>query len=110
MEGDINSHYDFSSDVMNDEWDNKKGRVKLKEIPGKLNCDALLEHDIFSGVGNIIKYEILYRVFIHPNSTTGKIPAPKLKKLIEETRIYSFQFLEWNQNYEFKEHWFAHTK
>lgn len=110
LEGDINTHYDFSSDVMNEEWDIKKAKVKLKAIPNALICDALLEQDIFSGVGNIIKNEILYRVMIHPNSIVGKIPAPKIKKLIDETRIYSFQFLEWKRNYELKQHWLAHTK
>lgn len=95
---------------MNEHWDKKKAKAKLKDIPGTLICDALLEQDIFSGVGNIIKNEILYRVRIHPESLTGKIPAAKLNKLVDETRIYSFQFLEWKRNYELKQHWLAHTK
>lgn len=110
LEGDINTHYDFSSDVMNDEWDKKKTRAKLKTIPKELICDALLDQDIFAGVGNIIKNEILYRVKIHPESKVGKIPASKINKLIDETRIYSFQFLEWKRKYELKKHWLAHTK
>ena len=110
LEGEINAHYDFSSDVMNEAWDIKKATIKLKAIPGNFICDALLEQDIFSGVGNIIKNEILYRMRIHPNSIIEKIPAPKLKKLIEETRVYSFQFLDWKRNYTLKQHWLAHTK
>lgn len=110
LEGNINDHYDWSADVMNEHWDKKKAKAKLKDIPGTLICDALLEQDIFSGVGNIIKNEILYRVRIHPESLTGKIPAAKLNKLVDETRIYSFQFLEWKRNYELKQHWLAHTK
>ncbi len=110
LEGDINTHYDWSSDVMNDSWDKKKAKVQLKAIPEKHICDALLEQDIFAGVGNIIKNEILYRLRVHPESLVGKIPTAKINKLIDETRIYSFQFLEWKRNYELKKHWLAHTQ
>jgi endonuclease-8 len=69
-----------------------------------------LEQDIFSGVGNIIKNEVLYRVRVHPESGVNKIPALKIKKLVEEARNYSFDFLAWKKNYELKKHWLAHTK
>jgi endonuclease-8 len=110
LEGDINQHYDWSADVMNDDWDKKKAKAKLKLTADQLICDQLLEQDIFAGVGNIIKNEILYRVRIHPESVVGKIPTAKLNKIIDETRIYSFQFLEWKRQYELKKHWLAHTK
>lgn len=108
--GDINTHYDFSSDVMNDKWDKKKAKLKLKEVQDKLICDVLLEQDIFAGVGNIIKNEILYRVKIHPESVVSEIPKYRINRLIDETRIYSFQFLDWKRNFELKKHWLAHTK
>ncbi len=110
LEGDINQHYDWSADVMNEDWNKKKAKAKLKKMPDALICDVLLDQDIFAGVGNIIKNEILYRTRVHPESLTGKIPAAKLGKLIDETRIYSFQFLEWKRNYELKKNWLAHTK
>ncbi len=110
LEGDINLFYDWSADVMNDEWDPKKAKAKLKNHPTLLACDALLEQDIFAGVGNIIKNEVLYRIRVHPESVIEKLPAPKLKKLIDEARIYSFQFLDWKKNYELKNHWLAHSK
>jgi len=110
LEGDVNDHYDWSADVMSDDWNPKKAKAKLKLVPDKLICDALLEQDIFSGVGNIIKNEVLYRVKVHPESQTGDIPAARLKTVIEEARIYSFQFLEWKKKYELKKHWLAHTK
>lgn len=110
LEGDIDAQYDFTSDVMNDQWDKKKARTKLKSMPNKMVCDVVLDQDIFSGVGNIIKNEILYRVKIHPESEVGKIPTTKLNTLIDEIRIYSFQFLEWKRTYELKKHWLAHTK
>jgi len=110
LEGDINDHYDWSTDVMNDAWDAAKAKAKLKARPNTLICDALLDQDIFAGVGNIIKNEILYRVRVHPESEVGKLPAAKRKSLIDEARIYSFEFLDWKRNYELKKHWLAHTK
>ncbi|MGE5943966.1 MAG: DNA-formamidopyrimidine glycosylase family protein [Flavobacteriales bacterium] len=110
LEGDVNQHYDWSTDVMNEYWDKEKAKAKLKTIPNTLICDALLEQDIFAGIGNIIKNEILYRVYVHPESVVGNIPTAKINTLIDEARIYSFQFLEWKRNYELKKHWLAHTK
>src|SRR6185312_9434861 len=61
VEGDVDTLYDWSTDVMNDAWNPENAKKKLKKIPDTLICDALLDQDIFSGVGNIIKNEILYR-------------------------------------------------
>ncbi len=97
LEGDINEHYLWSTDVMNDAWDPKQARAKLKEKPSKLICDVLLEQEIFSGVGNIIKNEVLYRVRVHPESKINKLPSQKINKIIEEARNYSFQFLDWKR-------------
>ncbi|MEO6903201.1 MAG: DNA-formamidopyrimidine glycosylase family protein [Bacteroidia bacterium] len=110
LEGDINDHYDWSADVMNDEWDPKKAKTKLKKQNEMLVCDALLEQDIFSGVGNIIKNEVLYRVRLHPEAVVKDIPSSKLKTLIDESRIYSFEFLNWKRNLDLKRHWLVYTK
>lgn len=110
LPGDLNDHYDWSADVMNDEWNAESARKKLKAKPKLLVCDALLEQDIFAGVGNIIKNEVLYRVCVHPDSLVDKLTLPRLKKLITEARIYSFQFLEWKRAYELKKHWLVYTK
>ena len=110
LEGAIDTHYDWSADVMSDNWDPKKAKLKVAAIPTKLICDTLLEQDIFSGVGNIIKNEVLYRLRIHPESLTGKIPKLKINAIVREARTYSFEFLEWKKKYELKKHWLAHTK
>jgi endonuclease-8 len=102
--------YDWSADVMNNEWNAKKARKKLKAIPNELACDALLDQQIFSGVGNIIKNEVLYRIMVHPESLLGKIPPRKLSLLINEARQYSFDFLKWKKAFELKKHWLAYTK
>ena len=110
IEGELDSLYDWSADVMSDAWDPKRARKKLRAQPDMLACDALLDQDIFSGVGNIIKNEVLFRIRVHPLSTMGALPAPKLRALVEEARQYSFDFLAWKKQYVLKQHWLAHAK
>jgi endonuclease-8 len=102
--------YDWRADVMSDLWDPKLALSRLRAAPDMLVCDALLDQDIFAGVGNIIKNEVLYRIRVHPLSTVGALPAPKLRELVKEARQYSFDFYEWKKRYVLKKHWLAHTK
>jgi len=110
LEDEPDNSYDWSADVMNDTWNPAKARKKLKAQPGMMACDALLDQQIFSGVGNIIKNEVLYRIKLHPESFIGKVPPRTLSLLVKEARIYSFEFLAWKKAYELKKHWLAHTK
>lgn len=110
IEEDLNDIYDWSADVLSDSWSAPAARKKLKKKPERLVCDVLLDQDIFAGVGNIIKNEVLFRTHIHPLSTVGALPARKLTELIKEAQNYSFDFLKWKRNYELKKHWLAYTK
>ena len=110
IEGSLDEVYDWSSDVLNEAWDEKAAKKKLKAKPDMLVCDALLDQTIFSGVGNIIKNEVLYRIKVHPLSLVGSLPPKKLTEMVKEARAYSFDFLEWKKAYVLKKHWLAHTK
>ncbi|MGI8951340.1 MAG: DNA-formamidopyrimidine glycosylase family protein [Chitinophagaceae bacterium] len=110
IEEDLNKLYDWQSDVMNENWNAKKAREKLKNQPELLVCDALLDQHIFAGVGNIIKNEVLFRIKMHPLSKVGKLPPKQLKLLIDEALNYSFDFLKWKKEFVLKKHWLAHTK
>jgi endonuclease-8 len=110
IDADLDAAYDWSGDVMSPDWDPAQARKKLRAVPDMLVCDALLEQDIFAGVGNIIKNEVLFRIRLHPLSTVGALPAPKLRQMVEQARIYSFEFLEWKKQFVLKKHWLAHTK
>lgn len=110
LEGNVDKHYDWSVDVMNDDWDSKSARKKLKKMPEKMICDVLLDQDIFAGVGNIIKNEVLYRTYVHPESLLGKIPASVLNKITNECATYSFEFLKWKKELVLKKHWQVYTK
>ena len=110
IDGPLDQRYDWSTDVMSEQWDPKKARKKLRAAPDMLVCDALLDQDIFAGVGNIIKNEVLFRIRVHPLSRVGALPAPKLRALVEEAHSYCFEFLEWKKAFVLKKHWLAHTK
>jgi len=109
-EDDLDTMLDWKADVMSDDWDPARARKKLKAMPDTLVCDALLDQQIFSGVGNIIKNEVLFRIRVHPETRVGDLPPRKLGDMIREARQYSFDFLEWKKNYVLKKNWLAHTK
>ena len=110
IDGPLNEIYDWSEDVMSTEWDPYHAIKKLINNPGMMVCDALLNQHIFSGVGNIIKNEVLFRTHIHPESMLGKIPANKLKELVKEAVNYSHQFYSWRKVQAFQDHWLIYEK
>lgn len=110
IEGDLDASYDWAADVMSDSWDPAAAKAKLLTSPHALACDALLDQTIFSGVGNIIKNEVLFRIRVHPLSQVGALPEGKLQELVEQARQYSFDFLAWKKAFVLKKQWLAHTK
>src|SRR5690606_19284746 len=101
----LDEGYDWTADVMNPSWDDKKGLDKLNNLPEMMVCDALLDQHIFSGSGNIIKNEVLFRIRVHREGMLGQMPVEKLKELIQETVHYSHQFYTWRKAFELKKHW-----
>ncbi len=110
LEGDIDDHYDFATDVMSEAWNPRAALRALRTQPDALACDALLEQDVFSGVGNIIKNEVLFRIRVHPRSRIGALSAGKLRELVRQAREYSFDFYRWKKDYVLRQHWQVHTK
>lgn len=102
--------YDWTVDIMSESWDPRKAKRKLKAAPDMLACDALLDQHIFAGSGNIIKNEVLFRIYVHPASKVGNLPAGKLNELVKEVSNYSLDFYSWKQQYILKKQWQAHTK
>ena len=110
LEGELDQLYDWRSDVMSDQWDPALARKRLRQMPDTLVCDALLDQDIFAGVGNIMKNEVLYRVGVHPLSTLGALPPRKLGELVRQARLYAFEFLEWKRAFVLRKHWLVHNR
>jgi endonuclease-8 len=110
IDGDLDAVYDWSADVMSDAWNARAARRKLQARPDTLAADALLDQTVFSGVGNIIKNEVLHRIRVHPESTVGALPSRKLGELVRQARDYSFDFYEWKKAYVLRKHYQVHTK
>jgi len=110
LHDDLDEIYDWTADVMNKNWDPKKARRKLKASQGLNVGDALLDQNIFAGVGNIIKNEILFRILVHPESTVDALPPRKLTELINQAKEYSFDFYRWKKDFQLKKHWLIYTK
>lgn len=110
LEGPLDETYDWAADVMADAWDASAARAKLRRMPQSFICDALLDQNVFAGVGNIIKNEVLFRVRVHPLSAIGALPPAKLRAIVDQARKYSFEFLEWRRAFVLRKHLLVHNK
>ena len=102
--------YDFETDVMSASWNASKAIRVLKGKKTALLCDALLDQNIFSGVGNIIKNEVLFRIRLHPETSIAALGAVRLRELVKTASDYSFDFFEWKKIYQLKKHWLIYRK
>ena len=73
-------------------------------------CDLLMDQGIFTGVGNIIKNEVLFSIRVHPESLAKALPIAKKRELVKEARDYCFQFYEWKKIFELRKHWLIYRK
>ncbi len=88
----IHKLYDPRTDILSKIYDKDLVKKLLKENGSKEIEAVLMDQQIFTGVGNIIRNEALYRAGIHPLSIVEKIPAAKITKLITEVRAYAKLF------------------
>jgi endonuclease-8 len=91
------SVYDWEADIMSDKWNAAKAKKKLKELAEKKICDVLLDQNIFSGVGNIIKNEVLWRAKLYPETLVKDIPAPALTIIMKQVVKFTFEFLKYKK-------------
>lgn len=104
------SAYDAAADVLSPEWDPAAARKKLKAIPETMLCDALLDQQLFSGVGNIIKNEVLWRAKIYPGTAIKNIKPPALTALLKAVVLYSFEFLDQKNTGTLSRNWKAYKQ
>ncbi len=104
------SALDCKADVMSEKWSAAGAKKKLKEIPETMICDALLDQQIFSGVGNIIKNEVLWHIKLHPGTKIKDVAAAKKNALMKEVVRYTFEFLEQKQDGTLAKHWHAYNQ
>ena len=96
--------YDFAIDIMSPKWDSEKAFDSISSTPDVEIADVLLDQEIFAGVGNIIKNEVLWRVRIHPETKVKDITPTELKNLIAETKKFSLLFYKWRKAFLLRKH------
>lgn len=110
IEGAAEDMYDWRTDLMSDKWNASKVEKEVKKLKDSKVCDILLNQDVFSGSGNIIKNEVLFRIKMHPESEIQGLPPKKLKELVKEAHNYSLDFYKWKKIFELKKHWQIYKK
>ena len=92
LEGKPEEIYDWRIDILHKKFDPRFVKTLINKQADKSIDDVLMDQQVFSGVGNKIRNEALYRAGIHPLSITGKIPAAKISRLIKEVATYARAF------------------
>jgi endonuclease VIII len=105
LEEDVDDLYDWSVDTMSDEWSTPKALKKVQSHPEAMVCDILMDQTVFSGVGNIIKNEVLFRQRLHPETRIEELSPKAQKALVKDTRDYCHQFYEWKKANVLKRNW-----
>ena len=110
IDGQVDEFYDWEKDTMSDHWNSRKALKALRSGKERMACDVLMDQEIFAGVGNIIKNEVLFRIRVHPESVINALPLSKQRALVKEGRAYCFEFYEWKKIYELKKHWLIYRQ
>ena len=110
IEEPLDEVYDWTADIMNDRWNPNAARKKMKDEGDKLIADTLMDQQIFSGLGNIIKNEVLFRARVHPESVTANLPASQINTILKEVKNYVFEFLLYKKASVLSAHWEVYTK
>ncbi len=95
---------------MSPDWNPQNALKNLKENGEEEVADVLLDQEIFAGVGNIIKNEVLSILKINPHTLIKNIKISKLKKLIIETHKFSHQFLKWRKVFKLRANLKVHRR
>ena len=107
---DAKKEYDFRADIMSKKWDPTFAYAKVRTMPDEEIADVLLDQDIFAGVGNIIKNEVLSRIKLVPQHRAGDLSPAKLKAVIADARAFSLQFYRWRKKFVLRKHLLVHGK
>lgn len=102
--------YDWRVDVMSRKWDAIHVRSLVKAQPAAYVTDVLLDQNIFAGVGNIIKNEVLWNLQMHPLKRVKDLKRRELTALVDEAHNYSHQFYRWKKRYVLRKHWNVYHK
>jgi endonuclease-8 len=96
--------YDFSADILSDAWNPRAALKKARRHADAEIADVLLDQNIFAGVGNIIKNEVLYRTRTSPFTRVGALSPRRLRAIVADARVFAFRFLELRRAFALRKH------
>src|SRR5690606_40452437 len=73
-------------------------------------ADVLLDQDIFAGVGNIIKNEVLGLAGVKPMTKVRELPIKKRREIVALARSFSRQFYRWRKIFLLRKNLRIHRK
>ncbi len=97
--------YDWSLDLMSSEWSPAQALKKIKAKPTKQVADLLMDQNIFSGLGNIMKNETLFMLRMHPETKIEDLSPARQKALVKASEDYAWMFYEWKKKNVLKRNW-----
>jgi endonuclease VIII len=99
-DADLKSQYDFRTDIMSPQWDRAYAMKQVRALPPETTVDdVMMDQDIFKGVGNIIKNEVLWRLKLSPSTKLGDLTPRQVGRLVTDARAYSQRFYELKKQY-----------
>lgn len=84
-------------DVLSEKFDTGQAlrAIKERDVPV---VDLLLNQDVFGGVGNRLKSEILWNVGVHPDTVASTVSESTARELVEQAMTWSQHWYEAKQN------------
>lgn len=102
--------YDWRVDVMSRKWDAAYVRKLVRACPNEYVTDVLLDQNIFAGVGNIIKNEVLFRLKLQPLRRIKDLSRNQIIDLVDDAHTYSHLFYRWKKKFVLKKHYRIYHK
>ncbi len=106
----LNTVYDWELDLLSPKWSYRKVKKLFMQYPDQQVGDLVLDPEIFSGAGNIIKNEALYRAGIHPETLLKNLPSGKITALIKAVHSYTHDFLKWKKQGVLSKNWKVYSQ
>lgn len=95
FDGKADDHFNRKLDVFSKEFTSDEvKKLLLEKLQKKKIGDVLMNQNVFPGVGNVIRNEVLFLANIHPESIVEKIPSKKLDDLIFHIKEFSINSVE----------------
>lgn len=106
----LKTTYNYAADIMSPTWDSALAYGKMKKSLDVEIGDVLLDQNIFGGVGNIIKNEVVSLARLNPQETVRDLSPQERKKLIALARFFSMRFYKWRKKFVLRRNLKIHRK